>query len=244
MHARDHRGDPGGQEGAARLPGRPPRERAELARIADRPQGPWPGRFPRACRRRRGSGVLEGARRGLPRNPPPAVLVPQDRERDQPLPESHAAGRELRPARCPSRRNPGRRAPRHRNLPGEIRRQICPRGDLPDQGHRGATGILRLPGRALGSPAHLEPDRERVRHGPPSHGAHQGGPVAEDREADGLHPGQGGRKDLAQAERYNSVAPPHRGRQIHRRCRPVRCHPKPGGVAKVVGIPVRRPPGS
>ena len=143
------------------------------------------------------------------------------------FPKAMQPSRELRPSRYPSRRNPGRRAGRHRNLPGEIRRQICPRGDLPDQGHRGLACLLRFPGRALGSPAHLEPDRERVRHGPPSHGPHQGSPVAEDREADGLHPGQGGREDLAQAQRYKSVAPPHRGRQIHRRCRPVRCHPKP-----------------
>ena len=73
----------------------------------------------------------------------------------------------------------------------EIRRQIRPRGDLPDQGHRGHARLLRLPGRALGPPADLEPDRERVRHRPPSHGAHQGRPVAEDREADGLHPRSG-----------------------------------------------------
>ena len=93
VHPRDHRGDAGGQEGAARLPGRGPRERAELARAAGRPQGPRAGRAARAGRRRRRPGVLEGARRGLPRHPPPAVLVPQDLERAQPLPESHAAGR-------------------------------------------------------------------------------------------------------------------------------------------------------
>ena len=44
-----------------------------------------------------------GARGELSRHPPPAVLVPQDCERDQPLPESHAAERVFRSAGCPSR---------------------------------------------------------------------------------------------------------------------------------------------
>ena len=69
---------PEGQEGTARLPCRGARERAELARAAGRPQGPRPGRSARTGRRRRCAGVLEGARRGLPRHPPPALLVPQD----------------------------------------------------------------------------------------------------------------------------------------------------------------------
>ena len=137
-------------------------------------------------------GVLEGARRGLPRHPSPAMLVPQGLERAQPVPEVHAADGQLRPARHLPRRNPGCGAGRHRNLQGEIRRQIPARGGLPDQGPRGPAGLLRLPGRALGPPAHLEPDRERLRHRPSPNRPDQRRAVAEDGEADGLHPRPGG----------------------------------------------------
>ena len=77
--------------------------------------------------------------------------------------------------------------------------KYAPAVDLPDQGHRGAAGVLRLPGRALGPPAHVQPDRKRLRHRPPSHRAHQGRAVAEDREADGLHPRARGREEMAHA---------------------------------------------
>ena len=55
------------------------RERGELARAADRPQGPWARRSAGTGRGRRRAGALEGDGRGLPRNPSPALLVPQGR---------------------------------------------------------------------------------------------------------------------------------------------------------------------
>jgi hypothetical protein len=61
--------------------------------------------------------------------------------------------------------------------------------------------LLRLPGRALGPPAHRQPDRERVRHRAAPHGAHQGRAVAGHRPADGVQARHGRGQDLAQAQR-------------------------------------------
>lgn len=110
---------------------------------------------------------------------------------------------------------------------------------LPDQGHRGSADILRLPGRALGPPAHVQPDRKRLRHRPPSHRANEGRSVAENREADGVHPRARSIEEMATPERRKSVASRHQRRQIHRRRRQQRCrqnqrrlitprHPKSG----------------
>ena len=98
-------------------------------------------------------------------------------------------------------------------------------GRLPGQGSRGAADLLRLPGRALGPPAHVQPDRERVRHRPAPHRPHQGRAVAGHRPADGVQAGHGRRQDLAPAEGREPVAQGDRGRHIqgrrrghHRRC--------------------------
>src|SRR5919202_1566118 len=63
-----------GREGAGRLPGRHPRERAELAGAAGRAEGPRPGDRARAGGRRRRARLLEGARGGVPGHAAPAVL--------------------------------------------------------------------------------------------------------------------------------------------------------------------------
>ena len=92
----------------------------------------------------------------------------------------------------------------------EVRGQIREGGHLPGQGPRRAADLLRLPCRALGSPAHVQPDRERVRHRPAPHCADQGRAVAGHRPADGLQARHGGRQDLAQAEGREPVAEGHR----------------------------------
>jgi putative transposase len=56
-------------------------------------------RFPRDRRGQRSHGVLEGARRGLSRHAPSALLGPQARQRAQQVSQIHAAGGEGRPAR-------------------------------------------------------------------------------------------------------------------------------------------------
>jgi transposase-like protein len=85
-------------------------------------------------------------------------------------------------------------------------------GGVPGQGPRRAADLLRLPGRALGPPAHREPDRERVRHGAAPDGAHEGVAVAGHRPADGLQARHGRGQDLAQAEGREPVAQGHPGR--------------------------------
>ena len=87
-----------------------------------------------------------------------------------------------------------------RNLRGEVRAEVRPGRRLPGQGSRGTARLLRLPRRALGPSPLVEPDRERVRHRAPSHGADEGRPVAGDRQADGVQAGDGGCQDLATAE--------------------------------------------
>ena len=95
------------------------------------------------------------------------------------VPKSVQAGGEGGPARDLRRADPrgGRGGDRH--LRREVRGQVRQGGRLPDQGPRGAAGLLRLPGRALGPPAHVQPDRERVRHRPAPHRPDQGRAVAD-----------------------------------------------------------------
>jgi putative transposase len=79
--------------------------------------------------------------------------------------------------------------------------------------------LLRLSGRALGSPAHEQSDRERVRHCPSPHRPHQGRAVASHRPDDGVQTRDDGREDLAPVERRKPVAQGHPGHHIHQRRR-------------------------
>jgi len=104
-----------------------------------------------------------------------------------------------------------------------LRREICGQiregGHLSNEGQGGVAHLLRLPSRSLGSPAHGQSDRERLRHRSASDRSNQGGVVAEDREAHGLQARPGRRKDMAPPEGREPVAFGHRRRHIHRRCR-------------------------
>ena len=91
--------------------------------------------------------------------------------------------------------------------------------DLPGEGPRRAADLLRLPGRALGPSAHIEPDRERVCHRPAPDGAHQGRAVAGHRTAHGVQAGHGGGENLAPAEGRKPVAQSRPGRHIPKRRR-------------------------
>ena len=64
-----------------------------------------------------------------------------------------------------------------------------------------------FPGRALGSPAHVEPDRERVRNGPTPNGTDQGRAIAGHRPTDGVQAGHGRRQNLAPAEGRKTSCP-------------------------------------
>ena len=63
---------------------------------------------------------------------------------------------------------------RGQGLPGRLRREV-PQGRREDhRRRRGAAGLLRLPGRALGASAHHQPDRIDLRHGSPPDQGHPG----------------------------------------------------------------------
>ena len=95
------------------------------------------------------------------------------------------------------------------------------------QGSPGATRLLRLSRRALGSPAHVEPNRKRVRHRASSHRADPRRTVAHHGAADGLQARHGRRQDMASAEGREPVAQAPRQRQIPGRNRGPRARINP-----------------
>src|SRR5512133_1402644 len=194
-----------GATGTRRLPDRGARERAELAGAPRRRQAAWARDRAGPGRRRRRTRLLEGDRGGLSRHPAPALLGSQDRQRAEQGrslgPGQHEGGppRDLRRADTRGGRGRGRRVRR------QIRRQVRQGGRLPDEGSRGATRLLRFPRRALGSPAHIKPDRERVRHGASSDRADKRISVAQDREAPGVQARLGGRENWRRLKGENQL---------------------------------------
>src|SRR3954466_10593811 len=77
---------------------------------------------------------------------------------------------------------------------------------VPEEGSRGPADLLRLPGRALGSLANLEPHRKRVRDRAAQDRQNQGIAVVLHGPADGLQTCDGRRENLAKAERRKPVA--------------------------------------
>src|SRR5215207_2259876 len=77
---------------------------------------------------------------------------------------------------------------------------------MPHQGWRRPADLLRLPSRALGSPANLEPNRECVRDRPAQDRQNQGSAVALHGPADGLQTCYGRLENLAEAEGRKPVA--------------------------------------
>ena len=96
---------------------------------------------------------------------------------------------------------------------------------------RRAAGVLRFPRRALGSFAHDQPHRKRVRDRAAQGGAHQGIVVADHRQADGVQAGHCRIKDLAAAQRHKSVAEGDCRCQIQRRHRG---HPHAGKPRRLI----------
>src|SRR5215204_7033169 len=77
---------------------------------------------------------------------------------------------------------------------------------MPHQGWRRPADLLRLPSRALGSPANLEPNRECVRDRPAQDRQNQWSAVALHGPADGLQTCYGRLENLAEAEGRKPVA--------------------------------------
>ena len=95
------------------------------------------------------------------------------------LPKSVQPRHEGGPARDLARARPEPR-PRRRSISSpEVRGQISQGGRLPDQGSRALLAFYDFPAEHWDPPAHHQPDRERVRHGPAPDRAHQGRAVAD-----------------------------------------------------------------
>ena len=152
--------DAGGPEGTAGVPGGVPGERSELAGTPGGSEGTWPHDPPGTGDRGRGSRLLEGAGRELPKDAPPALLGAQDRERAERVAEGPAAEREAGPAPDLDGGGPRRGGEGHGYLRRQIPGQVSEGGHLPDQGPGGVARVLRLPGRALAAhPDHETPSR-------------------------------------------------------------------------------------
>ena len=174
VHAGADRRDAGGQEGTRRLPGGSARERSELAGTAGRREaartdiapeiavgdgalGFWKA-LEEVFRARAISAAGCTRRANVLNKVPKSVQAAMKAD----LREIHGA-----PTRAAAESG-------DRRLRREVRDQVRQGRRLPDQGPRGPAGLLRLPRRALGPPAHLEPDRERVCHRAAPDGADQG----------------------------------------------------------------------
>lgn len=98
-------------------------------------------------------GVLEGRRRGLAENARAALLRAQDGKRARQVAEEPAAEGQTRIAGDLDGRNQGRRRAGVRRFHRELHTQMRESGRLPEQGSGHSTGVLRLPGRPLETPA-------------------------------------------------------------------------------------------
>jgi hypothetical protein len=103
------------------------------------------------------------------------------------LPKSAHPGGEEGPGGDLGRRGQGPRPRGGESLRVCLRRQV-PQGRREDHRRHGrAAGLLRLPRRALGAPAHHQPDRIGLRHRQAPHEGHQGARVAGGRAGHGVH---------------------------------------------------------
>src|SRR6476620_5604207 len=135
------------------------------------------------------------------------------------------------PARGLLGAEPGGRRSCDRRLRREIPRQVRPGGRMPRQGPRRAAGLLRLSCRALGSLAHDQPHRKRVRDRAAQNRADESIAVVNDRQADGVQAGHRRIKNLAAAQRHKSVAESDCRCQIQRRHRG---HPNAGKPRRLI----------
>ncbi len=94
-----------------------------------------------------------------------------------------------------------------------------PESQQPVQGPRDTAGLLRLSGRALETPAHLQPHRKQLCHRAPSHRALEGLPLQQDGARHDLHARPGGREELASPRRPQPVAEGDPGCRVRRRYR-------------------------
>ena len=90
---------------------------------------------------------------------------------------------------------------------------------MPGQGSPGAARLLRLPCRALEASAHVEPDREHLRHGAPPNHPRQRLSLESDGAGHGVQARRGRPEKLATPRRAQPVAEARARCQVHRRAR-------------------------
>ena len=120
----------------------------------------------------------------------------------------------------------------------QIRRQIRQGSHLPDQGPRSPARLLRLPRRTLGPPAHIESDRECLRHRAASNRADERIAVDKDRQAHGVQARLRRRKNMASVEGRKPVAQGRPRRQIPQRRRG---HRDDGQPRRLIGPVTQNP---
>lgn len=130
--------------GADRLSGRPAGERAKLEGTARRFEGAWLGRRAASGHRRRRARVLESPRRGVPDDPPSALLAAQDIERSRQVSEVAAPRRAQGLARDMALAGSRHGGSSDGDIRGKIRAQIRQGRRMPDQGSRDAADVLRF----------------------------------------------------------------------------------------------------
>ena len=117
---------------------------------------------------RRGAGPVGGAARGVPRDPHPALLGAQSRQRGGRPAQVGARLGSPGVGRDPRRRGPGPRRDSHPGVRGRLRGQVAQGGGQDRRRRRGPAHLLRLPGRALDPFEDHQPDRVHLRHRAPA----------------------------------------------------------------------------
>ena len=162
-------------------------------------------------------GLLEGTGRGLPRDPPPALLGAQDRERAERVAEVRQRNAKqdlhqiwMAPGRAAAEKALDTFAAKYQaKYPKAV---TCLTKD-----REALLAFYDFPAEHWAAHPDHQPHRERLRHRPASHRSQQGLPLPQDGARDGLQAGDRGQQDLAPPQQLREVAPGHPGRQIHRR---------------------------
>lgn len=224
MPAGDHRRDAGRQEGAGRPERRGARERTVLARAAARPEAARADDRAGTGGRRWRARLLASARGGLAPDPRPTLLGAQDRAAAcghvlNKLPKSQQpkAKRALQQIWMAATRNDAEAA--FDAFVETYAVKYDKAVDCLSKDRATLLALLRLPGRALDPPAHVQPHRKQLRHRAASNRARQGLPLQQNGARHDLQARTSGRKELAPLARLQPVAETHPRRKVQRRNR-------------------------
>ena len=162
-------------------------------------------------------GFWNALREVFPADQGAALLVPQDGQCPGRAAEVRAPRGEEGPGGDLERRGQAARPGRGQGVRGRLRGQV-PQGRREDHRRpRGAAGVLRLPGRALGPPADHQPDRVHLRDGTAPDQGHQGARLAGRRAGHGVQAHRVRPRPLARRQRTPPRRPGPRRSDLHQR---------------------------